>query len=430
MRSNKSNYKSIAHSFILIAFVVFLSTFFVIVIFPKINVLFLDVKSGRIASVAIIVSILSSILLLFIRIVSHQWRVTKPSLPLFAYMLISFSVNAFAKTELTSDYRWLLSSIALPLLYISLSGYKLNQRQIIILLKGLIFIMSIIVLFLTFTDANGVFPSLDGIFKSRYRVYMFGDQYGPITLSTIASTLFILVLGSYLLLIPKSTLSRFICIVIMFLSAISMLVSGGRTAWIGTLFSLIILTLLSTDSRSAKMTNKFGLRKRYLATLIILVFVISVVIESFASQEVIQRITNLPNVLKDPIIDRSLSTRIKLWGDAIKIGFKDLSGWGFDYYIQKNRLTVHNEYIHVFLGSGIIGIFFYFAFYIYNCSIVYKAINRTYNDINRNILIIIFSCLIHISVISLGEAWSYSNTFAAVIFWVIFSLGPITSRAD
>lgn len=423
MQQKNSFRKNIINILVIIIFSSFISVITVLIV-PLIIRFFSSVISGRIALIVILSSFLLFLTVVILDIINNKWCIRIPVYPLIGFMIVSFLVNIRNQDYSNLDLRWILSSISLPLIYISLTGYIQNKSQLRSILFGIIIVSLIIDVLLTFTDSNGTFPSLNGIFSSRYRAYMLGNQYGPIALASISSTLFLLSIG-YLYLIPsKSKLINLFLAISSILALTSAILSGGRTAWISTIISLFLMFYFSQKI----LKIKFFKRPKSIIFGFLLFIGGGIFSINILNENTLERINSLITTLIYPNNDYSLLSRFSYWNDALKLFVNHPFGVGFNYFLRDFNYSPHNEYLNILLGSGLLGFILFYTFYFENILLIIKSINKNTLNRNRNITLIILICMIHISLISITESWSISNSFIAVVFWVLFSIGAIAAE--
>lgn len=372
---------------------------------------------GRISYILTIISTFMSSILIIIGLANKNWKTLYPVYPLIGFMITTVVSNMFFESS-RADLRWLFISIGFPLIYMTLTGYIKSYKMLLLLLLATTLILTFVVIMLTFTDSAGNFPSLNGALRNRYRVYLFNNQYGPVTLATLSSTLFILSI-SLLVTVKdiKSFIISFFLLLTTIISFIALIASGGRTAWVSTFLSLLIIFWGLIKFKNID-------RNSMILYFVLLIFLISS-LPFWIGQQILERIFTIPAILSQPELDASYFTRITLWNDSVSLALSNPNGIGFNTFQQIHGYTTHNEILNILLGGGWISLFLFGLFYLLSISFVIKALNSKTDSKYKSSLIFLLALQLHIFLISLTEAWSISNTVAGLSFAIIFSASGV-----
>lgn len=416
-----------AFGFVFLVVIVFLVGELLYMLLPIFQKMFTDALTRRISADVSVLSLLVFVCAFAYGILRRKWFLVPYSKTLVAYIIYSSALNVYLVLSASKvDYRWILGSIALPLIYLSITGVVFKNRTLVYLLWGVLIIYLVIVISLTFTDANGHFPSLHGVLLSRYRVFMFGNAYGPIALSTLAASTFLLSLGLYLMGFSGNIVSNLFLLVCFGFSAIGLVAASGRASWIGTFAGLLTLIILFRRINVTKKNKNIN-KKAALRLLFIVIFAIAILFFWGWNNLVQIRFLSLISTLLSPSQDSSLVTRFDLWKSAFRVLIDNPFGVGPSYFEDMYGYSTHNEYLHILISIGVPGFILYFGFVVTNILIILKgAFSRKISEYTR-INIIIFPILILVAMVSLTEAWSNSNSMAAVLFWVLLSVGAVAS---
>ncbi|MGB4313251.1 MAG: O-antigen ligase family protein [Natronincolaceae bacterium] len=240
-------------------------------------------------------------------------------------------------------------------------------------------------------------------------------------------------LGSYLVLIlPISVFAYFyarknIYLLTSGLIYLSLLCTMTRSAWLGALFSIAVLTVYSVI---------YGLGKKHIAILLVIFVIITIVMNNISSGKVIGRFFTIGLDFKKivnqaPDYQKAGAGRVFIWERVLKlISQRPLFGYGLetlgivfterfycDVVERYNRVIIfdkaHNEYLHIAVTTGVPALMAYLYFVL---NIVIKAIK----NVGKNIMIIPLLC----SVIGyLVQAFfNISVVSVAYVYWIALGM--------
>lgn len=393
-------------------------------LYPFAQTVFTNAREGELTAMATLGGSFLLALAFFWRIRKRQWQIPPLSGVAFLYVLWCIVENLLIYHRTSSspvETRWLLGNVVLPLLYVTIVGAVANVRLFATSLRISLVVLLVLVILLTFTDARGHFPSLDGVLRTRYRVYLFSQVFGPVTLATLSALLFLLT-ASFLMYYPKhkpaiqATLS-----ISLVVSLIGLIASGGRSAWVGSIINFLIIVKLSHKKVFANKRSWILLFIIILGSGLIFHFLLQ------SNNELRERLVSLPNTFLTISQDKTMSVRMSLWADALKDAQTHPFGIGFGLFSRQHGLTTHNEYLNILLGGGYIGFVLFLIFLGGNIiAIAYKAMHAR-KQAHAVIAGTVLPLILLATIVGLTETWSEANMVTTVIFWESLIIGAAIS---
>lgn len=327
---------------------------------------------------------------------------------LFAYAMVTSFVNIACENNLGESYRWIFISIGLPLTYVCayiIFYYYSSLREIYILIISIS--CSVLIIIMMFTGPSGEFPSIHGIINSRVGVYFKDSQFGPTTISDISGLIF--VCAATLWLHSRNKIVIFLCFILIPIMLSTLVIAGGRTAFVAAILATLVSFKNSSRSKSTKI--------------IVLCFIVAFSIACVGYLQLCSEKRDFWNriLLNDYSLgiffeDVSGKTRLDLWSKATEIFSEHPMGIGFIAFPKMYGKTTHNEYLNQLLGAGILGFIILSVFLI-------LCLYKLFSVRNKTEVRITIACCIFMILLSFMESWTLSNTPVAVLSWVFLALG-------
>lgn len=280
--------------------------------------------------------------------------------PLAVFAVVGILVNTqMARTGALSRGQelWLFIVVALPLLFMVLLNAPLTTEQIRYAAIGLIVIGLVVTVLLTFTDAQGSFPSLNGVIRSRWRAYLFGTPRGPVMLATLASL--VIVAATLVWAYNRRNWLGLAALGAAAISLVGLLASGGRMGVIVTMVGLVLGQLLAFRGTLRDLVAQS------LSVLLVVVLGVAavVVLASLLDRtHIFERLASLPTAILSPQDDIGSRDRLLLWNVLIPLVINQPLGVGFSYSLTVYDLSPHNEYLNLALGTGVLGLIAFLVF--------------------------------------------------------------------
>lgn len=323
----------------------------------------------------------------------HLQKEEKFLFTLFALLLLSFVISASLNEWSDNSIRRLGTVLKYVLffpVYLLIRQYK---DLFSLLLTGIIL--------------GGAVLGLQAIFDIFILEHPQGwGVYGPIIFGDL-STLFFSITLILIIFIKKRSPHNFIYIFSIILSALAVVLSGSRNAWLAALFSLSVIPLLS---------YKFIQHKKIIITIIPIVIIsIATLMFTDTTNERLALAYNEFNTYitkgapRDiPIKENSVGFRLEQWRVALHITHDAfLFGYGggnagkhVKHYAEKGLAHpdlinpdtekgiggLHSTYFESLINEGIVGLIIMLTFLIYPLYVFFKA--RNYNPLISTIGII------------------------------------------
>jgi O-antigen ligase len=299
----------------------------------------------------------------------------------------------------------------------ALQNIRYNKDALVRVLYCLFIASSVIITIMYFQERFGVFNfSVEyAISKDRTSGFFFMDEGITVGPTTIASMILlcILILNQLLRFSTKHFKLILPLLIIYFLLLV---MSGGRMAIIATFSALAFnLSLIKKNIFMKYFVVASGLILFLCLIYFFFIFQknLAILPDSFFDRMSLS-LTNLH--------DKSVTTRIFLWGDALGMFLDNWWGYGYDYFSNRFVRSTHNELLGQIVGIGFIGTLFYLLIYIY----FFKRNIEMLNMFQKEVIffpILTISLLISLFFIGMSENYSYSsNNILYPLVWVILGV--------
>ena len=344
-------------------------------------------------------------------------------LVLLTYALLGVFVGGVAGEPVIAAKIYLIPFIAFSVF----QGLEYDRRLFEVVVGGVAIVCTFLSSYMYFQVQPGVFDfSLEFFFgRPRYNGFYFrGDEIvGPTVIAAVIATAFV---SSLYFVTSGPILVRGIALVLNIYLVFLQVLSGSRTAIVGSLLAAVVFLHVAYRQRSGaapKVLGWGGGQRIVLFAFLALIGGLSINYALEYSPGALYRF----GALFGGEIDSSLLTRFLLWRQALDFADENLLGSGPSYFLEKTGLTTHNEFLGILVATGIMGLVLYLLFF----AILFVGLIRGGCSVKPAIRAYFLSFLVVVLMVSMTENYSRSSVviFNPLVWCVIGMMASVYGRS-
>lgn len=201
-----------------------------------------------------------------------------------------------------------------------------------------------------------------------------------------------------------------------------LVLTGTRTAWLASAFSIIILILLSWKYNKLKLS-------RIMFILMLFAGVLAVIfIYELLSKDILERFESF----RDRTAVESLDLRVILWKGGLRYLWESPFGIGYsDRYPYCAMTSPHNFYILIGIGSGVFGLIG-FLWFIAGCimMVLRKLRDHFVSDSEKPVLIAVISSVSAFLFNCMADVPTDANSISLIIIFMLLGLAVALTKEN